>query len=325
MKEEQIRPQDIYNEYLSLAEKDAHTFFSEAELTCGSCPACESDGVFAFSKNGFSYETCPNCLSLFVNPRPSAKSFLKYYTESDSAEFWATTFYKETAEARREKLWRPKAKIILEKLNLYLDKNYEMVDIGGGLGIFAEEIKKLTNKAPVIIEPGPKLAEACQNKSLVVIQKFLEEVEVRELPEGPKVFVSFELFEHLHDPAMFLVHLNRLMGSGDLFIFTTLSGLGLDIQVLWENAKAVTPPHHLNFLNPYAIAILLGRLGFDCIEVTTPGQLDIDILSNNLEKVTDHYWQTFVKTASEDEKVEWQKMIAKSGRSSHMMVVCSKP
>ena len=43
------------------------------------------------------------------------------------------------------------------------------------------------------------------------------------------------------------------MSAGDLFIFITLSSTGVDIQGLWENSKSVSPPHHLNFFNPYSI------------------------------------------------------------------------
>ena len=69
--------------------------------------------------------------------------------------------------------------------------------------------------------------------------------------------------------------------SGDLFIFTTLSGTGVDIQALWQDSKSVMPPHHLNFLNPISVDVLLARLGFESLSITTPGKLDIDILANN--------------------------------------------
>jgi hypothetical protein len=164
-----------------------------------------------------------------------------------------------------------------------------MVDIGGGFGLFAEEIKALCGQAPVVIEPGPDLAAACREKFLPVIQKFLEEVVPADLPNGPKAFVSFELFEHLYDPATFLRQLSSLMASGDLFIFTTLSGSGVDIQALWEDSKSVTPPHHLNFLNPRSVALLLARLGFENLAITTPGKLDIDILANNRAAIKDRF------------------------------------
>ena len=104
------------------------------------------------------------------------------------------------------------------------------------------------------------MAAACRDRSLNVVEKFIEDVVPDDMPTGPKVFVSFELFEHLHDPSIFLGQLMKLMQSGDLFIFTTLSGTGVDIQALWQDSKSVMPPHHLNFLNPISVDVLLARL-----------------------------------------------------------------
>jgi hypothetical protein len=325
MKEEQIRPQRIFDEYLRLAKQDSEIYFGEVERVLGRCPACDSVGQLAFVKYGFTYEICPNCQTLYVNPRPVMDAFVKYYTESSSSKYWASTFYKETAEARREKLWKPKARLIRDTLLRYAAEHYTLIDIGGGFGLFAEEIRSLCGIAPTVIEPGPDLAAACREKSLSVIEKFLEQVVPDDLPGGPKTFVSFELFEHLHDPAAFLSQLYDLMASGDLFIFTTLSGTGVDIQALWDDSKSITPPHHLNFLNPRSVNLLLTRLGFENLAVTTPGQLDIDILVNNSSAIKDRFWQTFVANASDAEMATWQEMIAATGWSSHMMAVCRKP
>lgn len=325
MKEEEIRPRKIFDEYLGLAEQDIKTYFHAVERTAGSCPACESAADHVFDKHGFSYELCPYCQTLFVNPRPVVSAFIKYYTESASSKFWASTFYKETAEARREKLWKPKARLIVSILEEYGASTHDIVDVGGGFGLFAEEIRLLSGKAPVVIEPSPALATACRQKSLQVIEAFLEDIKPDVLPAGPKAFVSFELFEHLHDPSVFLCHMMELMRSGDLFIFTTLSGTGLDIQVLWEGSKSIMPPHHLNFFNPRSAEMLLERLGFEILSITTPGKLDIDILVNNREAIKDRFWHSFITTASNSVKLEWQDMISASGWSSHMMVVCRKP
>jgi hypothetical protein len=143
MREEDIRPKKIFDEYLLLAKIDAETYFSNVEKINGSCPACESVGDRTFEKNGFSYEVCPQCHTLYVNPRPIASAFTRYYTESPSSKYWASTFYKETAGARREKLWRPRARLILETLSRYNAQDHMIIDIGGGLGLFAEEIRLL--------------------------------------------------------------------------------------------------------------------------------------------------------------------------------------
>ncbi|HQT26161.1 MAG TPA: class I SAM-dependent methyltransferase [Burkholderiales bacterium] len=324
MKEEEIRPKKIFDEYLQLAQKDTEIYFAGAQRGRIACPACGGASDFAFEKHGFAYEQCPACRTLFVNPRPEAAAFSRYYTESPSSKYWATTFYKETAEARREKLWKPKAGMVGDILGKYGASEHSIVDIGGGYGLFAEEMQFLSKKPVTVIEPGPSLAAICREKSLNVVEKFLEQVGPEDLPEGGKAFVSFELFEHLHDPSIFLSHLKGLMQSGDLFVFTTLSGTGLDIQVLWEESKSVSPPHHLNFLNPHSVGILLGRLGLEMLEVSTPGKLDIDIVGNNLPHIKDRFWRTFMSLASDETAAKWQDLIASSGWSSHMMVVCRK-
>jgi len=71
--------------------------------------------------------------------------------------------------------------------------------------------------------------------------------------------------------------------------------------------------------------LLLSRLGFECLEITTPGKLDLDILSNNKSLIRDRFWTMFVDQATDDDKQLWQQMIASSRWSSHMMVVCRKP
>lgn len=324
MKEEEIRPAKIFDEYLKLAKEDTDTYFSDVERQQGTCPACDAKGELAFVKNTFSYELCHSCLTLFVNPRPVVAAFNKYYTEAPSSKYWATTFYKETAAARREKLWKPKARLIRDTLEAKCAGNHTIVDIGGGFGLFAEEIRDIGCSTPVVIEPSPHLADVCREKDLPVVQKFLEQVVASDLPGGPKAFVSFELFEHLHDPAAFLVQLKGLMEAGDFFIFTTLSGTGVDIQALWEDSKSVSPPHHLNFLNPASVSILLDRIGLETVEITTPGKLDVDILVNNKAQIKDRFWRSFIMMTSDAEKETWQQFIADSGWSSHMMVVCRK-
>lgn len=326
MKEEDIRPKAIFEEYLELAAQDAETYFGSCERVHIDCPACGSTGVPAFSKSGFTYEECPACMTLYVNPRPRPEAFSKYYREAPSTRFWATTFYRETAEARRERLWKPKARRILDAMQTHLTEPDQatVIDIGGGYGIFAEEIAALTGRPPIVIEPGPALAQTCRDKGLIVIEAFLENVSTDDLPSGPRVFVSFELFEHLQDPTDFMTSLQSKMAAGDLFIFTTLSGGGADIQALWDASKSVSPPHHLNFFNPKSATLFLDRLGFGVVEATTPGQLDIDIICNSADQLKDRFWRTMTTYLSDDERLRMQRCLAELGVSSHMMIVAQR-
>ena len=324
MQEEEIRPQKIFNEFLRLCEIDSLDYFSDVLHVDISCPACENSGEYSFQKGSFIYKLCNKCDTLFLSPRPIESAFSRYYIEAPSVKYWATTFYKETVQARRKNIWRPKAKMVLELMNRFNVTSNHIVDIGAGYGVFCEEIKRVSNLSVTAIEPGPELAKICRKKGLYVIENFLQNVLIEELKDEPKVFVSFELFEHLHDPKIFLRSLYNLMQVGDIFIFTTLSGTGVDIKALWENSKSIAPPHHLNFFNPFSIQILLKKIGYEILEVSTPGKLDIDILINNKQLIKDQFWRVFIKYSTEEIRENWQSLISESGWSSHMMVCCQK-
>ncbi len=324
MKEEDIRPRALFRRFLELAREDARACFATAPRRDVPCPACAAAGEPAFEKDGFAYALCPRCRTLYVSPRPDAAAFQAFYRDSPSARFWAEEFYPATAAGRRELVWKPKAAQVDALIARRVGQPCLVVDIGGGFGLFAEETLRLGRNRVLIIEPSRSLAEACRSRGLAVLEKFVENVSPGDLEPGPKCFVCFELFEHLHDPGAFLATLHRLMGPRDIFALTTLSGTGADILALWERSDAVSPPHHLNFLNPRAMATLLGRKGFTPLETSTPGRLDVSIMENNLDRIRDRFWSTALALADDAQKAAMQDFLREQGLSSHMFVVAGK-
>tara|TARA_B100000886_G_C20389636_1_gene477669 strand:- start:44 stop:1033 length:990 start_codon:yes stop_codon:yes gene_type:complete len=325
--EEEIRPDKIFKKYLSLAETDINTFFNNCKTDKINCPACGSQHSEVWLiKNNFRYVICNSCKSIFVNPRPKIEYFNRYYKDAPSTKFWATTFYKKTEKARREKLWKPKAKLVKNLILKYQSKvnNFSLVDIGGGYGTFDEEIDKIMDIDITIIEPSIHLSKVCRKKGFKVVEKFFENLKREDLSNNPKCFVSFELFEHLHDPRYFINSLFEIMNNGDMLIFTTLSGMGLDIQLLKENSKSVSPPHHLNFLNPKSVSNMLTEVGFSVLEITTPGKLDIDIISKNKSDIKDNFWRNIIEYSNQDELDKLQEKIVELNLSSHMMMTAIK-
>ena len=323
MQEKEIRPNKLFKKFLYLAALDVKKYFRNQKIKIN-CVACGKKGKFSFNKNNFSYCVCPNCETLFVNPRPKENAFLNYYKKSSSIKFLANTLYKKTRKSRVKNIWKPKAKMILKKINKNKIKNYTFVDIGGGNGVFAREISNLKKRSAVVIEPSPFMANECRKKKLNVIQKFLENVKKEDLPNEKKCFTCFELLEHLHNPSKFIKNVKKLMSKKDLFVFTTLSSTGADILTLWSNSRSVSPPHHINFFNPKSIEIFLKKHKFKIIDISTPGKIDIDILSNDKALVKDRFWKIFLAQASEINKAKMQKLISDINFSSHMMVVCKK-
>lgn len=325
MKEDDIRKREVLNRYLELVFEDAKRIFCDtSKFQRIDCPACGNPGaVHQFSKKGFEYEQCARCETLFVNPRPTYQDLMKIYVDSPSTRFWVEDFFRPTSEARREKMFTPRAKYIADHFPSV--RHGRTGDIGTGYGLFLEELKKLWPESDLLgIEPSVEMAAICREKGLKIAETSLEDMD---LSERFTLLTSFELFEHLHDPLSFLSRVWQLLEPKGYFFFTTLNGLGFDIQIFWENAKSVCPPHHLNFFNPYSIEIMLGRVGFEVVEISTPGQLDWDIVEGAyLQERFDpgRFFKSVSRHGTVSAKRDLQQWIRDNKFSSHMQVIGRK-
>lgn len=330
MKEELVRPQALFDTYLKLAQEDIALFFNDSAFRRLPCPACSGTTTqFLFRKMGFDYEECKTCGTLFVNPRPENSAFEEYYTRSASVEFWATNFYKETEDARRKAIIRPKAlqvKEYIEKYGKVRNDNAAVIDIGAGYGVFCEELVKIAGNAYTVlgIEPAPALQQICKEKGIRTIPKFLDEVTGSDL-EGYAVTaaISFELVEHLHDPQSFIRQCSRILPQGCLLILTTLNWHGFDLQVLRERSKSIHPPHHINFFTPHSLSLLLERNGFSICDIQTPGKLDVDIVLKQSNDVSDPFIKKIL-AAGEPDREKFQRFLQDAHMSSHMMIVAQR-
>lgn len=329
MKESNIRPQALFNKYLELSNKDIARFFNDRSgFIEVPCPACGSEkNTFGLKKLGFRYMSC-ECGSLYLSPRPKPESISEYYRESEAVKFWATHFFKETAEARRKKMFKPRAKMVSELADMAgIETSAIFVDVGAGYGIFLEEVDRLRRFEKVVgIEPAPDLAAVCRNKGFDVIEKPMEEVVGQEICAN--FATAFEVIEHLYEPLDFLTAVRQILKPVGLFVFTTLTVTGFDIQVLWEHSKSVYPPHHINLISVEGMRILVERSGLEIADLTTPGELDVDIVHNTLKENPNINLPRFIRKITEnpDNKVKenFQTFLKNNKLSSHIQVV-SRP
>jgi SAM-dependent methyltransferase len=280
MKESDIRPANILSEYLALSARDAVTFFSQCERVVIPCPACLSEhSSLAFTKHGFEYRECASCKSLFLSPRPTLSTYEAFYRDSESSRYWAEVFFPSVAEARREKIFQPRAKRAAQLLKVTDHDTPTIVDVGAGYGMFLEEWRREHRSGRLIaVEPSKNMAEVCRNKRFEVHEALVEDVVG--LDSIADLVVCFEVFEHAHDPFRFLNVVSKLAKSGGHVLISTLGVDGFDIQTLWENSNAVFPPHHINFFSRGGFLALWERVGLRDVQIMTPGTLDVDIVRN---------------------------------------------
>lgn len=326
MKEEEIRKRAVFNRYLELVAEDVRAIFKDRSCFIQiDCPACGGkDYRYQFEKLGFTYVLCPDCGTLFVNPRPPYELLMDFYTKSPSTSFWVHEFFAPVAEARREKIFRPRADYISDTFPEM--SNGVIGDIGAGFGIFLEECARSWPSARLIaIEPSPEMIAICQDKGLEVIPCAVEDVQGWDSQFD--LLTSFELFEHLSYPDEFLKKVWRLLRPGGGLFLTTLNGEGFDIQILWEKSKSIAPPHHLNFFNPCSITRLLQANSFTIEKVDTPGKLDWDILEGMYREEgveLGRFWRLVAEQSDPAVKSSLQTWISESYLSSHMRILARK-
>lgn len=325
MKEDDIRKRNVLNRYLELVAQDAIRLFGDqSKFIKIECPACCSrDLSQQFQKNAFTYVQCNECETLFVNPRPTNQDLMKIYIDSPSTSFWVEDFFLPMIEARREKIFKPRAQFIADRFSDL--KTGRLADIGAGFGLFLDEMKPLWPESDIMaIEPSVDMAKICRDKGLSVLESTLEDVDSSTRFD---LMTAFELFEHVCDPATFIETVFEHLNPGGYFFLTTLNGLGFDIQLLWERSKSIYPPHHLNFFNPRSMEIFLKRKGFEIVEIATPGQIDWDIIEGAYqEECIDpgRFFKTVSKYGSDEAKHDLQRWIRVNNFSSHMRVIARR-
>ena len=330
MREEDIRPEHLHDEYIRLSKLDAETFFSDhSQWQALPCIACDSnDTEHAFDKYGFAYVQCHRCRSLYQSPRPSIKAFENFYVESPSSNYWADVFFPQIAESRRDLIIKPRIKRITNYCHTKNIIHNTVIDVGAGFGIFLEEWRKSHPDNKVCaVEPGKKLAQACRAKDIEVLEVLAEHAQAWK--EKADLTTCFEVIEHVHSPIKFIQSLASLTKPGGYILVSGLGVDGYDIQVLWDQSKSISPPHHINFMSVKGYEQLFARAGFVDIDVLTPGVLDVEIVNKALHGKTsldgNHRFSRLISDSNETTQKAFQTFLEKHRMSSHTWVFAKRP
>ena len=324
MKEHEIRPEALLNRYLELSARDAEACFSNAPREALACVACGSEkSTQQFAKNAFAYARCAECGTLFQSPRPPIAAFETFYRRSESSRYWAEVFFPAVAEIRREKIFRPRVERLAgmcAERGIAVDR---LIDVGAGFGIFLEEWRRCFPAVrAVAVEPSATLARTCKAKGFEVVEDIVENVTGHD--DSADLVSCFEVLEHVYAPLDFVRVLKRLVRPGGYVFVSTLGVDGFDLQVLWDKSTQIFPPHHINFLSVKGFETLFQRAGLVDVSVTTPGQLDVDIVRNASKrdpKLLEGQRFLHELLAEDSSATAFQRFLTEQRRSSHVWVI----
>ena len=329
MKENDIRPEELMKKKEPALEHDKEYLRSRASSFINvNCPACNSSKTdFWAEKEGFKYEKCIHCSTIFMNPRASDSLLGEFYKQSKNYDFWNKYIFPASDSIRREKIFKPRA----EKTINYCKKNGieggTILEIGAAFGTFCEALGSFGFFDRIIaVEPTPGLAKTCRQKGIETIEQTIEEMDID--PNSIDVIANFEVIEHIGNPHEFINKAASYLKKGGLFICSCPSGEGIGTLVLKEKAKVVDH-EHVNYFNPKSLGLLLERSDIELLEVATPGELDVDLLNNSFKQSpelfdTNKFFKYLFTENNQKALSDFQVFLKNNLLSSHLWVVGQK-
>lgn len=326
----EIRPNELREGQVAAYERDLERLRRRlAEFVAVGCPACDGEkSKPAFEKYGFQFRRCDECRTLYMSPRPSPAVMASYYSDSENYKFWAEHIFPASEAARRERIHRPMLEYIVNACAQYEVEPRLLVEVGPGFGTFAALAQDSgAFKQVVTIERTPEMAEACRARSLTVLEKAVEDVSADDVGLAD-VLVSFEVIEHLFNPAEYIRAARRLIRPGGLLLLTCPNGDGFDTATLGAKSAAVDS-EHVNLFNPTSLRHLLERQSFEILSAETPGRLDAELVRTAvLEGIFDVSGQPFLQTVLIDQwdrlGEPFQRFLAGNLLSGHLRVLARR-
>lgn len=293
--EMEVKPHDLLAQYRRLLAREVEERLGHGLQACA-CPGCGSgSSSLAFSRFGLSYCQCGGCHSLFVSPRPSEEELALFYRESEAIRFWRQEILPATREARRTKLFRPRAQWLLDVVDEYRPQARKALAVGYHNDLLIEELLGQEEHLfeVVVTNPVADIEFAGRGSAGVQIRPMpLKEV----AGMGPvDLFMAFDILDRCADLEVLFAAARSALAPGGLLLGTTTLGSGFDIQVLWERAVGVYPPERLNLLTVEGLTALFERHGFEPLEFSTPGMFDAEEVQRAVREQPEADWPRFIR------------------------------
>lgn len=321
-----LKPSELVKRYITLTQEDVRHLLASAKLSLCNCPACGAkERKTSFVKFSLTYQECGQCHTLYVSPRPDDKILNDYYQKSAARTFWRDELSKATDRKRKEKIIKPRFQWILESTGEYFKTAQTWVDVNTSQYSYIDAMADaniFTNK--IILNPYLKIQQGDYQRVTIVQKPWWE----YSLQNKVDVISLFEVADHTSDVGGLMNFANQVLTDGGLCFLTTILSSGFDLQVLWEQADNLYPPDRLNCFSMKGLKILFEKHGFECLEFSTPGILDVEIVAKAMQANptldVPRFVRDLVKNSGEEAKRSFQEFLQSACMSSYGRILLRK-
>lgn len=297
LKKTEIQPSSMLREYQTRLEQDIRRLLPVERLQLSACPVTGERSVQkSFQKMGMNYQVSERFGNIYLSPRPDMATLKQFYLQSEARRFWQSELWPRTAEARMEKVIRPQLEWAREFLYQYvLSKQLRLAEIlpnHWGYGLAARNI--FPDAEYHFVDALFDLQTAAKQFSMPISP-------LEAIPDSLDAVFLFEAIDRSPVPSDLLASVKGALKSGGLCFITCLLASGFEVQVLGEDADVFVPPERMNLLSYEGMGALIEQAGgFDLLEFSTPGVLDITNVTGKLDRIANAAFFKYIFSKRED-------------------------
>lgn len=273
------------------------------------CPVCgEKEGKFFYSKWGADYLRCEACKSVFTICSPN---LIKSYREnSELLSLRRSEAYQREVTARREESWLDFLEWMEVRAFRFLHRNKELsiIDFGNRFEGYVSCIQE---------------SKLCGDYNLR--ESILKKDDETGIERADIVFYLDQM-QQIIRPGEKLESIGRCLKADGLLVLGTRAGSGFDILTLKDQNSRIYPYEHVTLPSINGLITALNRSGYQILEVTTPGVMDVQYVRESVNELRDS--EFFVKhlldSASESALQEFQRFLQKNCLSSFVRIIAKK-
>lgn len=261
-----VKPLDrllSYRAYCLRATQDA---FARGSVTRSASPATGGPLEPFGEVDGFIYLRCANTGSLFLSQ--VAPDWGRLLAEISAYRHSPQAFQSELAAARAEAVYQPKLDWIVNTLHMQGVRRPRVLECVTPPGEFTAFLAGSPAIADVVVATEAELIEAGRHEATG--------------QSRVQAAVLLESLDRADDPEQLLRGVRQALSPGGLLFVTGLVASGFDMAVLGSRNRYLYPPDRTNCFTLEGLERLLARMGFDLLEMSTPGVLDVEIVLAHL-------------------------------------------
>ncbi|MBI9079220.1 MAG: class I SAM-dependent methyltransferase [Pseudodesulfovibrio sp.] len=275
-----IRPdkpmQSLFVERQKMIERCGELFIEQPEnfITNEACPLCGSEECSEYGVKGFTrYMRCACCELLYLEREP--KDCLRFgpITASPAADVAVEAVQATTYETRKVK----KFGAVLDRLMEIADPRepLRVLDIGCGSGYFLDLLRDRTAWTGLGVELNDKAVRTARARGLQIVQEPIALFQPDQLFD---ILVCVGVLGHISRPERMALDCHRLLKDGGLMLVRTPNYAGFEMQVVDMQHNHFDPMETMVVHNIASMKMFLEKGGFEAMEISTPGLLDVEIV-----------------------------------------------